>query len=548
MKAKSLAPGREAAMDAFASMVEEGDINSSMIAKFFPLLAVVFLLVAGLIVFLLFCCIGPLVCCPCCRCCCCCVRRRAHSKSGRIPCYLIFGLIVALLSLAMAVAAYRCGRKALNEATAVVCAGGRSVDAAVYGTRTRNGMSETAQGGGLGFAGIKNLVDDTRQLARAADGSNPNNVVNQVKEEILAALNIEQQKKLFQDAKAAATGNIEAAQDVAKKASHINIFVEEQSASLLGKLKIIENHLGNIDTTSPILEAFQDIELPPADLAGFSDADTVVNMVSDMAASFGSASLSLTSIIDTMDFVFLCVSTLSGALVVMAVFTLIWQLFRPNRCARRTVGALAILMTILSVVICVTVAVTFLVHKVVTPVCDYAAVRFIDINADHVFAKYYGEDSAFFQSLSICLSETGSGDLLQEEDGTSRIDPILGRLEEAKQEICEQIPAPPKVDYLGTPAVSPQLLKARCGVWHVWVSASKTINKGTRRDSYAVNFLFLHSDMGNFNDDARLQSWAVVLGNRSAFNTFPQVQAVSFSIISCTEGSTTHSNIEGRIC
>ncbi|CDJ36867.1 uncharacterized protein EMH_0097750 [Eimeria mitis] len=91
----------------------------------------------------------------------------------------------------------------------------------------------------------------------------------------------------------------------------------------------------------------------------------------------------------------------------------------------------------------------------------------------------YGEDSAIFQALSTCLSEKGSGDLLQEDDGTNRIDPILEKLEESKKEICAKIPKPPTVNF---------------------------------------------KNLDTFGDNARLQGWAVVLRDRSSFSTFKKVQ------------------------
>ncbi|CDI86632.1 hypothetical protein, conserved [Eimeria praecox] len=475
MKAKSLAPGRVAAMNAFASAVENGEFNSSVVAEFFPLSAVVFLAIAALIFLLLLCYVGPLVCCTCCRFCCCCVRQRAHTKGGRIPCYLAFGSILAVLAVAVAIGAYRVDRKALDEATAVICAGGRSVDAVLYGTRS--GMAGTGQGERLGFAGIKNLLDGSRKVAEAADGKNPNNVVEEVKAEIRKTLNLDHEKKLFKNSRDATLGNLQVTQDITDRASHSNIFVKEHASSLVQALNKVDNQLDSVDISTRVLEALGYVELPPADLSVFDDANDLMDGLSDGANFVGNASLSAEAMVNALDFALLCVSAISGAVVIMAVLTLIWQLLRPNKCARRTLGALTIIMTILSVIVCIAVAVVSLLHKLAMPACDYAAVRFIDINSAHPVAQAFGEDSVMFQLLSVCLSETSNGDLLQAEDGTNRIDPILEKLEDAKKEICEEIPPPPVFDF---------------------------------------------PDLKNADRDARLQSWAVILKNPLSFGTFPE--------------------------
>lgn len=536
MKAKSSGAEREAAMDAFASMVEDGEFNSSLIAKLFPTSALVFLVIAALIFLLLLFFMGPLICCRCCRLCCCCVRRRAHSKTGRIPCYLMFGLTLAAFAVAMAIAAYRVDRKALDEATAVVCAGGRSVDAVLYGTRTE--MEGTVEGRGVSFAGIKNLLAGSRKLADAADGSNPNNFVDQVKEEILEAVNLDREKNYFKNAKAATSGNLKVAHDITDKASHTNIFVIENSVSLTQALDLIERQLGAINITQPMLDIFRDISLPPIDLSGFDAADEVMDMLSNTVDHVGSASLSAEQVVDTLDFALFFVSAISGALAIMTVLFLIWQLLRPNKCARRTLGVLAILMAILSVIVCITVAVVSLLHKIAIPVCDYAAVRFMDVNSDHPLAKMYGKDSAVFQAFSVCFSETGSGDFLEAEDGTSRIDGALEAIDDATKSICDQIPSPPSVDFLGTVAPFLRLPKGHCGLGHLWDNASQRPRGVIHSDFRSAFFRLRRSDMQDFDNDARLQSWAVVLKDPLSFQTFPKVQYVRLRVLFIHRNST----------
>ncbi|CDJ53069.1 hypothetical protein, conserved [Eimeria brunetti] len=436
MKAKSLEPGRAADMEALASMIEDGEFNASIVKEIFPLSAVVFLVVAGLMFVLLISCVAPIVC------------------------------------------SYRVDRKALDEATAVVCAGGRSADAVLYGTRTSN----VVQGERHSFAGIQSLLKRTRKLADSADGKNPNNIVHEVKDEILDVLSLKRERQLFNNAKAATAGNLSAAKEVTDRAFHYNIFVEKNSAALLKALGEVEGQLGNIDLTTGINSALQNVQLPSADLSGFDDAEELMDMLTDAVESVGSASLQAEQVLSTLDIAILCISAISGAFAVLGWLILVWQLYRPNKCSRRMLGILAILMTVLSVVVCITVAVVSLVHKLAVPVCDYAAVRFIDINSNHPLAIQYGEDSPVFQALSICLSETGSGDLLQKEDGTSQIDPILEKLKEAKQKICELIPDPPDAKLPGLTALE------------------------------------------TFGDNARLQSWAVIEKNYKAFNTFKEVQ------------------------
>ncbi|CDJ68555.1 hypothetical protein, conserved, partial [Eimeria necatrix] len=377
----------------------------------------------------------------------------------------------------MAIAGYRVDKKVLDETTAVVCAGGRSVDELLYGTRIEG--TDTERQSRQTFGGIKNIMDGTQRLLDAADGDNPDNFVSHVKRKILAAVDIAADKAQFGNAADASLKNIEETTNIVGKASHRNIFVDEKSTTITPLLESIKTQLQNVDIATDISDAFESISLPSVDRSGLAEGEKVIETLSDMTNSVGDASHWAEYGIHVLDALFLSISVVSGGLAILAVIFLVWTLYRPNKCLRRGLVFMSVVLTLLAALTCILVAVASVLHKVGIPVCDYATVRFMDVNSSHILAKLYGEDSEIFEVAKICLSATGSGELLQNEDGSNQIDELVETLESKRKEICDSIPEPDDTDF---------------------------------------NFL----DFKNLDEDARHQSWAV-LSTETNVGTFKEI-------------------------
>lgn len=477
MREKSMKPERAEAQEKFAQMLEDWELTPTYIFDSgFPIAAVVSLGIGVLIFIVCLLCMLPVLCCSCRRCCCCCIRRKRHSKKCRNSCHLVLGTVLAALVVATAIVGYRADREALDETAAVVCAGGRVVYEITYGAPATASGSE--DGGQPDFLGFSNIYTDAQALLAAADGNDPDNVLNQVKKEVQEVMDTSADRENLKVAIGLAEKNMKETKTVTKDAFQNNIFVEENGDNVSQLFKKIDDLLPRLDIQGEVATALEDIELPAVAIDEFSSMDAIIDTVVDMASSTEDAAEASKGAIKFLDIVILSLSCVAAGLAVLALLLVVWQVYKPNKCCNGLVGLMALVMTLLSVVFCVVVAFVLLLRQAAVPLCDYVATDFMNVNSSHLFAKWYGEDSTEYRAASTCLSATGNGNLFEHEDGSSEFDTIFASLEDAKKDVCEAIPDPPSCDGLGKafqgfpPFLVFALRRNSCATWMGYTSCA----------------------------------------------------------------------------
>lgn len=104
-------------------------------------------------------------------------------------CNLGFGIKLSVIVLILSITAYLAERRALKEASAVICSGGRFVGELGYGAPSLPPEVEKDEAPS-GLLDLLNIARFSTALVDSADGENPNNFVEQAKRDILAVFDI----------------------------------------------------------------------------------------------------------------------------------------------------------------------------------------------------------------------------------------------------------------------------------------------------------------------------------------------------------------------